>query len=152
MRLFSISEIDNTRFLRLAVELELIELACVNWNATHARRVNANLDVQQAALDAGDADELHRLDYVFHKLICKAAGLPKAFETIETCKRKVDRLCMLSLSHDEGGAAVLRDHRAIIDAVAEGDVNKARARVRKHLNRLNNVITEVYKTHTDYFV
>ena len=152
VRLFSISEIENTRFLRLAVELELIELMCANWNAEAAEAVQTNLDAQFAALDAGEADKLHRLDYEFHKLICNVSRRPMAFKTIEECKRKVDRLCMLSLAHDEGGAAVLQDHRAIIEAVDRGNVCDARSKMRHHLNRLKNTISEIYETHTEFFV
>lgn len=152
VRLFSISEIENTRFLRLAVELELIELMCANWNGDAGQVVQANLDAQSAALDAGEADTLHRLDYEFHKLICNISRRPMAFQTIEGCKRKVDRLCMLSLAHGEGGAAVLQDHKAIIDAVVRGNVCDARAEIRHHLNRLKNTISEIYESHTDFFV
>lgn len=152
VRLFSMNEIENTRFLRLAVELELIELACANWNATHARGIRTNLDAQMNALNTGDAEGFHRLDYVYHRLLCKVAGQPRAFEIIETCKRKVDRLCILSLAHNEGGAAVLNDHKTIIDAVEQGDVVDARALTRQHLNRLSGVIAEIYENHTDYFV
>ena len=152
VRLFSINEIENTRFFRLAVELELIELMCANWNADAAESVRANLEGQTAALNAGEADTLHRLDYEFHKLICNISGRPMAFQTIEECKRKVDRLCMLSLAHAEGGAAVLEDHKSIIEAVDSGNVCEARSRTRHHLNRLKNTISEIYETHTDFFV
>ncbi len=152
VRLFSIKEIENTRFLRLAVELELVELACANWSSGFARKIETNIGEQADALADGDADTLHRLDYEFHRLFCEVAGRPMAFDTIEECKRKVDRLCMLSLAHSEGGAAVIEDHKAIFEAVDRGHVGDARERVRHHLNRLNDTITEIYETHTNFFV
>jgi len=152
VRLFSIKEIENTRFLRLAVELELVELACVNWTPEFARKFRVNLDAQDEALEDGDAETLHRLDYEFHKLFCEVAGRPMAFETIEGCKRKVDRLCLLSLAHIEGGTAVIQDHKAIFEAVDSGDIAASRACTRHHLNRLNDTIAEIYETHADFFV
>lgn len=151
VRLFSIREIENTRFLRLAVELELAELACANWSEQSEEILRENLAAQDAALEKEDADLLHRLDYKFHELICEISGRPMAFEAIEECKRKVDRLCILSLTHDEGGPAVLEDHRNIVDALAERSVEKARQCIRHHLGRLNDTIKEIYETHSDYF-
>lgn len=152
VRLFSISEIDNMRFLRLAVELELIDLACVKITTPYADKMQKNLDAQAVAFAEGNADALHRLDYDFHKLLCEISGRPMAFETIEECKRKLDRLCMLSLTHSEGGAAVLEDHNAIFDAVRCQSVSEARAQTRHHLNRMNKIITEVHETHSNFFV
>ncbi|MDA9207510.1 GntR family transcriptional regulator [Octadecabacter sp.] len=152
VRLFSIREIENTRFLRLAVELELIELACANWNTDNAQKMQANIAAQETAVAEGDPETLHRLDYEFHRLFCDVSGRPMAVDTIEACKRKVDRLCMLSLSHDEGGAAILADHKSIVDAISRGDVAESRALIRHHLNRLSDTITEIYETHTHYFV
>ena len=152
VRLFSMREIENTRFLRLAVELELVELACANWNTDNAEKMQTNISAQAAAVQTGDAETLHRLDYEFHRLFCEVSGRPMAVDTIEECKRKVDRLCMLSLSHDEGGPAILEDHKSIVEAVGRGEVSEARALIRHHLNRLNETIAEIYETHTHYFV
>ena len=152
VRLFSIKEIDNTRFLRLSVELELIELACERWTEADEITIQANLAAQDAALAEGDSDALHRLDYQFHELFCLVSGLPMAFATIEQCKRKVDRLCILSLTHSEGGVAVIEDHKEIFEAVRKRSVSQARERTRHHLSRLNETIEDIYKTHTNFFV
>jgi len=151
IRRFSMPEIENTRFVRLAVEMEVIARACEIWNDTRAKQLDASLTEQKAALDAGETERFHQLDYSFHKLICDLGGHPMAFETISLCKRKVDRLCVLSLTHDHGGAAVLKDHIAIATAIADRSTNDALALTRHHLSRLDDTIAEIHKTHSDYF-
>lgn len=151
IRRFSLAEIENTRFVRLAVELEVLERACQIWDEPKAQALAAQLAEQEEALAKGDAGTFHDLDYGFHQLISGLANLPKAFETISTCKRKVDRLCVLSLSDHESATDVLDDHRAIADALSRRSVDDARALIRQHISRLDATIAEIHQTHTDYF-
>lgn len=151
VRRFSLAEIENTRFVRLAVELEVMERACLVWDQTKTKALVENLAAQSDVLAAGDAGQFHELDYGFHKLICGLSGLPRAFETISKCKRKVDRLCVLSLSNHESAEDVLKDHRAIADALGRRSTQDARDLIRLHVARLDATIAEIHQTHTDYF-
>ena len=110
-----------------------------------------NLRQQQAELDAGQTERFHSLDYDFHKLICTLSKRPGAFGVIENCKSHVDRLCVLSLTHEQAAADVMEDHRAIAKALAARNVPDARAMTKTHLSRLDQIITEIYESHTDYF-
>lgn len=151
VRRVSLDEIANTRFLRLAIELEIIEAACQNHSSANDQMLRANLAEQETALRAGDTEAFHKLDYTFHKLICELAGHPMAFDTINMCKQKVDRLCVLSLANSHGGDPVLEDHVAMADAIAKGAIDQARAVTRRHLSRLDATIADIHVTHTNYF-
>ena len=151
VRRFSMAEIENTRFLRMAVELEIIDRACAVQDARFSDALAQSLARQQDALDAGDIEAFHAIDYDFHKLICEFSGRPMAYDMIEQCKRKVDRLCVLSLAHDSAVSEVLQDHREIAEALAQRSVSAARAATRKHLARLDSTITEIFETHSEYF-
>ncbi len=151
VRRFSMEEIQNTRFLRLAVELEVIEQACVVWDAARNERLLANLAVQDSVLGAGDTSSFHKLDYEFHQLICDLAGQPMAFETINQYKRMVDRICVLSLSDHDGAPAILEDHHAIAEALSGQSKMRARDVTRRHISRLDDTISEIHKTHSNFF-
>lgn len=151
VRRFSLDQIAHTRFVRLAVELEVIDRACACWNSARADALAINLADQELALDADNVERFHDLDYGFHEAICRLSGLPMAFETISRCKRAVDRLCVLSLTDHEDVAEVLGDHRAIADALFRRDAAAARARTRTHVGRLDKTISDIHKTHAEYF-
>ncbi|MGB1234873.1 MAG: GntR family transcriptional regulator [Planktomarina sp.] len=151
VRRFSLPEIENTRFVRAAIELEVVNRACQVWDRSRAEKLTANLTLQSDAVNTGDAAGFRSLDYVFHKLICDQAGLPMTFETINTCKGKVERLCKLSLSNPENATDVLEDHWLIADALSRRCAKDARAALRIHVGRLDAVIAEIYQTHTAYF-
>jgi len=86
-----------------------------------------------------------------HRLICTAAGLPMAFETINRCKMKVARLCVLSLSDDENVAEILDDHLAIADALRRRATQECRSLMREHTRRLSPTIAKIHETHAEYF-
>jgi len=151
VRGFSMQSIENARFVRQAVELEVVERACKVWDAACAEALDANVAQQQRAIDGGQTEQFHELDYGFHKLICELCGFPLAFDTIQQCKRKVDRLCVLSLDRAEEASAVLSDHKEIADALRDRSVETARAVTRRHLGRLDDTINGIHATHSEYF-
>ena len=99
VRHFSLQGIQNARFIRTAVEVEVLRRACLNWTGDFDDALDDNLAEQRIAIDANDPETFHRIDYDFHRLLCESAGADFAFETIAANKAQVDRLCILSLIH-----------------------------------------------------
>lgn len=151
VRGFSLEKIQNARFVRLSVELEIVRLASQTWSEDNAEALATNIDLQREALTANRPEEFHELDYAFHAIICESAGRPMAFETIRRCKQQVDRLCMLSLARNTEGPGVLNDHCSIADAFRRGASDEVIDLTRQHLSRLDDTIDEIHETHTDYF-
>lgn len=151
VRGFSMKRVAHARFTRLGVELEVIRRACLVWDEARAKVLEQNLERQENALVNGHSDLFHALDYEFHKLICNQAGCPMAFDTIEECKKKVDRLCVLSLDGEHETATVFDDHQQIAKALKKRAVEDATAIARQHFARLDDVIEEVHNNHLEYF-
>ncbi len=151
VRGFSMQHIAHARFVRLAVELEVIRRACADWDESKIKALQQNLEQQKRAVGAGDPEVLHELDYQFHKIISDRGGSPMAFETIQDCKRKVDRLCKLSHTRKNELQAIYDDHLAMAGALEVGDSEAAAASTRRHLNRLDDTIAEIHQTHPEYF-
>jgi len=151
VRGFSIERIAHARFVRMAVELEVIHRACAVWDDRRAKIIESNLEQQQHAIEAGQPETFHVLDQEFHKLICELGGCPLAVKTIEECKQKVDRLCMLSLGRGHEAATLLKDHRKLSRALKKGSVEESTGITRQHLGRLDDTIEEVQRAHSEYF-
>ncbi|MFK7765308.1 MAG: GntR family transcriptional regulator [Roseobacter sp.] len=151
VRGFSIERIAHARFVRLSVELEVIRSACAVWASSHAEKLAKNLAAQKHMVDQGSAEEFHRLDYEFHKLICDQCGHPLAFDTIQECKKKIDRLCVLSLGRQSEAATLYQDHSALAEALLARNPDAASDVVRLHLGRLDDTITQIHAKHMEYF-
>jgi len=151
VRKFLMNRIAHSRFVRMAVELEVIRQACAIWQDSHSILVDTNLDQQRKAVEAGDLERFHTLDYEFHKLICELTGLPMAFETIQECKQHVDRLCYLSFEKADEPADLVQDHQELARALKTGAVEDAVGVTRHHLGRLDTTIAGIYAAHPEYF-
>ncbi|MEO0679104.1 MAG: GntR family transcriptional regulator [Pseudomonadota bacterium] len=151
VRGFSMQQIAHARFVRLAVELEVLRAACAIWDEGRAAELRRSLDQQAVAVRDGDGAAFHALDYRFHKMICALGGHPLAFDTIEDCKRSVDRLCVLSLGRQDEAAALLRDHEDIAAALSAHDADEATRAARRHLARLDATIADIHETYDHFF-
>lgn len=151
VRGFSMSRIGHARFVRLSVELEVIRHACSIWDEERAEILDQNMQQQKQALSKGQSDQFHLLDYQFHKLICELGDRPLAFDTIEECKRKVDRLCVLSLDRKDESATLFDDHQQLAKALKDGSAEEATTVARKHFARLDAIIADVHNNHSEYF-
>jgi len=151
VRRISPAALQNTRFLRLAVELEVMQTACtINTDAFHVR-FDANLRQQKKAIDAGKPDRYHQLDYKFHHLICKSADREFAYDTVKSSKSQVDRLCLMSLSDSREMIETYEDHCQLITCIKKNRTKDAVLIMRKHLSRLDGVIEAIQQEHAEYF-
>ena len=151
VRGFSLERIAHDRFVRMAVELEVVRCAYSNWTADMSERLEDNLHLQEQSIKSGDLAEFHALDYNFHQMLCEFGGHPHAFNIIYESKQKLDRLCVLSLEEEYEATSVLEDHRDIFLALSTGNSEAAVAALRLHLHRLDATISNIHRQYPDYF-
>lgn len=151
VRRFSYEKIMRARFIRIAVECEVLRHACRNLQENHEVILQNCIAAQEQAFQSQDIDKFHSLDYEFHKTLCEIAGAEFVFETIADNKAQVDRLCMLSLAQPTAMEVLLQDHRRIVDAIVKKDETKVVREITSHLSRLDEVVTEIRGSHGDYF-
>lgn len=151
VRKISEREILDSRFIRTAVEVEIVRKACRLGDRSYDDAFMQNLQQQQLAVDGLDANRFHNLDYAFHHLICTAADCDFAYKTLAENKAHVDRLCMLSLSTREGLQEIYNDHAKIFDRLKNGDEEGLVELTRLHLTRLDKTLAAVRLVHEDYF-
>lgn len=151
VRKISIREILDTRFIRTAVEIEVCRRACEIVTQDSLVDLQKNLDQQKYIIEFGNFDQFQELDYMFHELLCNAAGVGSAFKTIVETKSHVDRLCTLALQDMADMSEIYRDHVQIYEALVKGDADAIVNLMRFHLARLDETITQARKYHQDFF-
>ncbi|MFK7881205.1 GntR family transcriptional regulator [Roseobacter sp.] len=151
VRPFSRQLIANARFVRAAVELEVIRAATIGRDKSVDALLKTNLREQADAIAAENASLFHDLDYQFHKLFCLSAKRAFAFDIIADNKAQVDRLCMLALTSKEAMDVLYQDHKKLLQVIFDGDAQAAGEVLRVHLDRLTPTIDAIYTTHSAYF-
>ncbi|MEP2533091.1 GntR family transcriptional regulator [Shimia sp.] len=151
IRKISHSDLRNTRFLRAAVEVEVVRIACDVATDESLQEISENLDEQRLAVEAKDANALRSLDYEFHRLICVAADCLPAFEAIAENKAHTDRVCSLELADTSGMDEVFEGHSAMFEAIKLGDVHTAVEATRYHLSHLDETLAMASEKYPDFF-
>lgn len=147
----SLTDIAHTRFIRSAVEVEVVRVASEVASETAIANLRDSLEQQAAARLDGDARRLQVLDYEFHRLICEAANQRSAFAVISEYKAHTDRICRLEMNDDDGMGEVIAGHTAIVDAIAANEPDQATECTREHLAHLDATIKSAEQKFPHFF-
>ena len=148
---FSLDRIASARFARLAIELEVAHRALQAWDGSLTSEFEESLSQQRAAHSKGDAEQFHKADYDFHRLMCRAANSDFAFQMIAEQKAQVDRLCVLSLTGVDSMELLIGDHQDMVDQLKNRDGEGLSATLRRHLSRLDGTVEMIHRDHASYF-
>ncbi|MEN8837248.1 MAG: GntR family transcriptional regulator [Celeribacter marinus] len=148
---FSLHAITKARFIRAAVESEVLRRAARECGPAEAALLEDCLEQQRTAVAAGDHIEFGVLDYEYHQTLCDIAKVAFAFDVISAEKAKVDRLCLLGLSKLDRMPDLLADHVAIAAAVRAGNADGAVEVGMMHLSRLDATIEAIIEQQSNYF-
>ena len=148
---FSMREIEKSRFVRAAVEKEVLQRAATLCDADGAARLDAGLKAQDKAVQDRNVSVFGKLDYEFHKTLCDIAQADFAFDVIMAEKVKVDRLCRLGLSKEQRLPDLMSDHKRIAEAVKNHEPDRAVEVGMFHLERLDETILRITETNANYF-
>lgn len=146
-----LSAVRNNHFIRKSLELAVLARAAEIWSPENAARAQLILTRQVAALEAGDLEVFHELDETFHRSFCTAARLEGVWDTIQIAKARVDRVHRLAAIQGRL-PLVIEEHRAVLDALNDGDPERAKAALDYHLERAPAILETLIGSHEKYFV
>lgn len=142
----------QAHFLRRAIELEVVGTLAAQPNELLVAQLRAQTDVQAALAAGDDYGRFLAADAEFHRLMYVAAGVPDLFELVRRRSGHVDRLRRLHLPTLGKARAVVRDHRRVVEAIASGDAEQARQRVREHLSGTFGQVEQIRAQYPQYVV
>ncbi len=151
VRRFSMRRIEKSRFVRAAIEKEVLVRASNLCDDQGAALLNSALKRQDEVVQSENFEAFGPLDYEFHQILCKIAQADYAFEVILAEKAKVDRLCMLAHVKEQRMPDLVADHHAIAEAVINHDSAAAVENGMLHLSRLDETIDRIRATNDNYF-
>lgn len=147
-----LAQAQQAHFLRRAIELEVAGTLAAAPGELLVAQLRAQLEIQSALAGGEDYARFIAADREFHRLMYVAAGVPDLFDLVRRRSGHVDRLRRLHLPTVGKAKAVVRDHKRIVDAIAAGDAELAKQRVREHLSGTLGQIEQIRAEHPDYVV
>jgi len=150
VKLISIREVKNSRFIREAIELAVVRKAAGGIDTAGIADLRSILAAQEVAL-SGSLDEFMRLDDIFHSAIAGHADCEHAWRHIEALKAQLDRVRFLGFPSATPRPQVVAQHTKIVDALEQGDGDAASAMMYRHLNEIMPSLPNLAETHPDLF-
>ena len=135
----SLRAVEDARFIREAIEGDLVRILAVNPKAALLRDLRAQLDAQRHLCLVKTAPqeraEFLRLDDLFHRTLAEAAGRKHLWQNMDGVKSQMDRVRYLTTQSLDIERLVAQ-HTAVFDAIAAKDPVRAEAAMRLHLRTI----------------
>jgi DNA-binding GntR family transcriptional regulator len=149
--LIDITAARQAQFLRRAVEQEAVRILCAMPDRDFVPELRDIIARQEAVADIDDHRDFVALDYAFHQRLVELAGAPDAFALVRRHGGQIDRLRHLHLPVAGKMHEIVKEHRAIVKALAGGDGGRARSRVREHLSHSLAYAATLKAEHPHFF-
>ncbi|MFC6067297.1 GntR family transcriptional regulator [Streptomyces ochraceiscleroticus] len=121
--------------IRLLLEPLGAARAAARRSAAHLKVLRGLVRLGRARARHGNAADLRQLDGWFHETLAQASGSPSMTALLTQVRRKIDWVYAIDLDQPSPGEAdrSWQEHGAIVDAVARGDAERARALTAAHV-------------------
>lgn len=131
---FSKEDIENLFELREAIEEKAVNKITGNLGKDQIRELREILKEQEACLgEAFDERLFLEADKRFHLFLIEASGNRFMVQTYNSIRDYITIPAREALSKKGRAFEVIQEHRAIFKALSDGDVQKVRETVKKHL-------------------
>jgi DNA-binding GntR family transcriptional regulator len=139
------------QFLRRSVELEIVRTLALAPETAVVERLNSLIRQQTAFAKLGEHGAFTAADQAFHKTMYEQARVADLWDLVARHGGHIDRLRRLHLPVPGKMRDVIRDHQAIVDAIAAAKPDEAQAALRDHLSRSLGFVETLRQSHPDYF-
>jgi DNA-binding GntR family transcriptional regulator len=143
--------VADAHFVREALEVGAVRIAAEKIDDLTLRELEENLAAQERAVADDDAEGFARLDDDLHHLLCDLSGREVAWRLSERTRGQLDRVRLLSLPEAGYRHQMLTEHRAVVDAVAAHDAQRAERELRHHLRMVLSQLPAIREAHPEYF-
>jgi len=150
VRAVDIAMARQAHFLRRSIELEIVHTLAAAPNPALIARLRASIAKQTLLADSEDYSEFVEADQAFHRQMYEAANIPDLWTMVRRHSGHLDRLRALHVPIPGKARAVLRDHAAIVEAIAAGDPLAAQEALRAHLSNTLSHLDDIRQRFPHY--
>ena len=148
--LIRFTDLQENFFMRRALEAEVAESLAQRGDEALLAELRRNLRYQKAAMDAGDWEGFHSLDFDFHDMMVAALHYPRLHAITESVRLALDRARRL-IGSPRRNAITYEEHLDIMEALEAGDGPQARKAMATHIDAVLIDLRSFGKEHPEEF-
>lgn len=151
VRMISIRDVQNVRFIREAIEVAVVRKAALEAGSEAIGNLKAILTRQRAASRSGDHVGFLRVDEAFHQAIALSVDCEHAWRVLENLKAQMDRVRYLSMPNATPMTMLISQHSAIVEAIARRSPEEAEEAMRAHLGEILMSLPRIAQGYPELF-
>jgi DNA-binding GntR family transcriptional regulator len=144
-------DVLNARFIREAVEVAVVGVLAERATPAVIAELRRRIAEQREAARGDDWPAFLVSDEAFHRTLAESAGHASAWRTLESIKAQMDRVRYLSFSGASPFPLLIKQHVAIVEALARGKRVAAEAAMRQHLREILSSLPAIAAEHPELF-
>jgi GntR family transcriptional regulator, rspAB operon transcriptional repressor len=145
------ASLEDAQFVRVALECAAVVRATRNATDEDIAALRAIVARQDQTREAADLARFYVLDDEFHSSLCVLGGHAVAWSISQRASGHLNRVRRLSLPVPAYIAEMVAEHGAVVDAIAAGDPERARAALAHHLSMVLTGLPAVVDAHPEFF-
>jgi DNA-binding GntR family transcriptional regulator len=143
----SLGEIMELFEVRALLETDLLRRSIDQLTAADLDRAEDILDAYETAFREGDVATWGVLNWRFHSTLLGVKDRPLTIGILQNLHNQSDRYTRLQLSLTHGESRAAEEHRAILSAVRDGDVDDACQLLRSHIVDAGRSLVDFLRVH-----
>jgi DNA-binding GntR family transcriptional regulator len=147
-----IKNVKEGVFMRRCLEREVIREIAGNMSEDGIKKGRKYLLRQEEALIYMDYIKFHEYDRLFHKLFFEEADKIHTWKILQLADTQYDRVRMLTLLDFNKFNMLIEDHKAIFNAIIEGNFEEASRDMSIHIDLVYKELELLKKEYADYFI
>lgn len=133
-------DIQDIYEIRLRIEGLCVRKASQNMTEEGLQELKSALELQEFYTLKGDPDGIKNMDSRFHQTLYRLCGSAALRDTLEPLHKRIVKYRKASIATPDRAQRSLEEHRAIYDAIAARDADKAEALTLSHIQQACNHI------------
>lgn len=129
----SSQDIEDIYTIRMLIEGLAARWATEKITPKELKELKDSVELEEFYTNKKDSEQLLKFDTRFHDIIYKACKSRPLMHTLSTFHHYVQKARSISMSSPERAAEVLEEHKAILQAIIDGDGYKAERLTTEHV-------------------
>lgn len=142
---FSPRDIDDMFEIRLSLEGLAIQLAIERMDEEHLVRIKDVFELMEFYTAKKDQEKINDLNILYHETIYQATQSTYFEQLLKDVHYYVSVTSRHSITRPERLESALEEHRAILDTIIEGDKDKAKETIQKHIRKTQVLVRKYYE-------
>ncbi|CAH1190819.1 MULTISPECIES: GntR family transcriptional regulator [Paenibacillus] len=131
--LINLEHVEEGRFIREKIEMEIVALACASLEEEFRFRLETNIAMQEVCLDNNNVYRLYELDEEFHQILFQATGKMRTWKMLQQLNIPFNRLRLLRLSEVSNLDVIVSQHKEIYRLITARETELAVKAMEEHL-------------------